>query len=626
MVTGVAGKILRVNLTSGRISVDEPDEAFYRTYLGGAGFVSYFLLKEVPAGVDPLSAENKLIFAAGPMTGLGMGGATRDCVGAKSPLTGGFAKSECGGFFPMEFKRTGYDALIVEGKADRPVYIWIDPDGRVELRDASHLWSKTCAETQDAIAQEVGERLVRTAAIGPAGENMVRFAAIMNDLKDAHGRGGMGAVMGSKNLKAVAARGRRAPELADPDRIRELAQWMGRNFYDVKLAVKGFSDFGTGAAMEAFNEIGNLPTNNFAEGYFDGTERISPRTIAKTIRVGMEGCAACPVRCKRVIEFDEPYKVDRRSGAPEYESLGALGSCCGVDDMKAVCRANQLCNLYSLDTISTGVTISFAMECFENEILTLEDTGGIDLRFGNAEAMLQMVEMIARRQGIGDLLAEGSRRAAEKLGRGAEEFAIQVKGLEIPMHEPRLKQGMGLMYSVESAGADHQAGFQDTLFTEETPGFDHLRGAGAVQPVPPDDLSAAKVSNARASHLFALFLDSLVCCQFLPWTMTDHVNIVRAATGWEYTVHEAIKLGERVENLARIFNIREGITAAEDRLPQRFFGGTRRGALKNKGIDREAMQAAIKTYYSMMGWDENGRPTPAKLQELGVAWAAEYLK
>ena len=623
---GVAGKILRVNLTNRQISVDQPDETFYRTYLGGAGFVAYFMLKEIPPGIDALSPENKLIFAEGPMSGLGMGGATRNCIGGKSPLTGGFTKSEVGGFWPMDFKRTGYDALIVEGKADKPVYIWINPDGKVEIRDAAHLWGKTCLETQDAIAEELGERLVRTAAIGLGGENMVRFAAIMNDLKDAAGRGGMGAVMGSKNLKAIAVRGGKLPEMADPDKIREMAQWMGRNFYDgAKLANKGFSDFGTGAAMEAFNEAGNVPTNNFAEGYFDTISKISPTTIAETVRVGMEGCAACPVRCKKMVAFDEPYKVDARNGGPEYESLGSLGSCCGVDDLKAVSKANELCNLYSLDSISAGVTISFAMECFENEILTTKDTGGIELRFGNADAMLQAVEMIARREGIGDLLAEGSRKAAEKLGRGAEEFAMHVKGLELPMHEPRLKQGMGLMYAVEAVGADHQAGFQDPLFTEETVGFEHLRGAGAVKPVPIDDLSAAKVVNAKAAHQFALFLDSLVCCQFVPWTMTDHVNILRAATGWDYTVHEAMQQGERVENLGRIFNYREGITAAEDKLPKRFFSGTRRGALKDTAIDSEALQNAIKTYYAVMGWSEDGKPTQAKLDELGIAWTAEYI-
>ena len=623
---GVAGKILRVDLTSRKVSVDQPDEIFYRTYLGGAGFVAYYMLKEIPKGADALSPQNKLIFAGGPITGLGLGGATRNCIGAKSPLTGGFAKSEVGGFWPMDFKRTGYDAIIVEGKADKPVYIWINPEGQVEIRDASHLWGKTCLETQDAIAQELGERLVRTAAIGPGGENMVRYACIMNDLKDAAGRGGMGAVMGSKNLKAIAVRGGKLPEMADPDKIREMAQWMGRNFYEgAKLANKGFSDFGTGAAMEAFNEVGNVPTNNFAEGYFANISKISPKTIAQTVRIGMEGCAACPVRCKKIVGFDEPYKVDPRNGGPEYESLGSLGACCGVDDLKAVCKANELCNLYGLDTISAGVAISFAMECFENEILTTKDTGGIELRFGNAEALLQVIELIARREGIGDLLAEGSKKAAEKLGRGAEEFAMQVKGLEIPMHEPRLKQGMGLMYAVEPVGADHQAGFQDPMFTSESPQMQHLRGAGAVGPTAIDDLGPTKVANAKAAHLFALFLDSAVRCQFVPWMMNDDVAIIRAATGWDFTVHEALRVGERVENLARIFNYREGFTAADDKLPKRFFSGTRQGALKNTAIDPVALQNAIQTYYAMMGWDESGRPTRVKLEELGIGWAAEHL-
>lgn len=624
MMRGFAGKVLRVDLTSRTIQVDQPAEEFYRTYLGGAGFVSYYLLKEVPRGIDAFDPQNKLIFALGPMTGLPMPGATRNCVGAKSPLTGGYSKSEGGGFFPMALKKAGYDAVIVEGKADRPVYLLVS-DQKVEIRDASHLWGKTVLETQDAIALELGEKTIRTAAIGPPGENLVRFACIMNDLKDAVGRGGLGAVMGSKNLKAIAASGRWNPEVADPARIHQLTSMMNKGFADNPLGfAKNLHAWGTGgsAMMLSSNEIGNLPSYNFGVNSFEGTAKVTANAVLETYGVGMEACAACGVRCKKVVEIGEPWNVNRRNGGPEYESLVALGPLCGVDDLASITKANELANLYGLDSISLGVSIGFAMECFENGILTTSDTDGIELKFGNAEAMLQMVEMIARRRGVGDLLAEGTKRAAEKLGRGADAFAMHVKGVEIPMHEPRVKQGLGLIYAVGAGGADHCSGMHDTGYTTNSPAFEHLRGMGATRPLPANDLSDEKIASQKASHLWNLFLDSVVCCQFVPWSVDELAEIVRAITGWSYTTHEAMKLGERVATLGRLFNLREGITSTQDNLPKRMFGPTRAGALRNGGIDPEKFGHAVRTFYAMMGWDEEtGVPTHGKMLELGIGWA-----
>jgi len=627
MVRGVAGKILRVDLSSGKISTDEPEESFYRAYLGGAGFISYFLLKEVPPGIDALSPENKLIFALGPMTGLAMPGATRNCIGAKSPLTDGYSKSEVGGYWPMAFKKAGYDALIVEGKADSPVYLLVT-DEKVELRDASSMWGKTALETEDAIIAETGMKNIRAAAIGPAGENLVRFACIMNDRKDAAGRGGLGAVMGSKNLKAVAAFGRKNPDVVDPAKIRELTLFMNKNYYDVPIFSKSLHDVGTGehSMMLGGNEIGNVPSHNFDVNYFEGIEKITANTVLDKYGVGMDACAACGVRCKKVIEIGEPWNVDKRNGGPEYESLTALGSTCGVDNLEAISKANELANLYSLDTISLGVAIAFGMECFEKGLITLEDTGGVELRFGNAEAMLHAVEMITRREGVGDLLAEGVRKAAERLGQGSDEFAVHVKGLEVPMHDPRVKQGLGMVYSVEAHGADHCAGLHDTLFAQESAGFEHIRGMGAVRPLPADDLSADKVAGQKAVHTWRMFGDSLVCCQFVPWTIDQQVEIVRAATGWSYTTHEALKQGERVATLGRIYNLREGIDSSQDSLPKRMFQGTKAGALRNGGVDPVKMQEAIRMFYGMMGWDEEtGVPTRGKLLELGIGWAEDAI-
>ncbi|MDI6771612.1 MAG: aldehyde ferredoxin oxidoreductase family protein [bacterium] len=628
MMRGFAGKVLRVDLTSRTIHVDQPDEEFYRTYLGGAGFVSYYLFKEVPRGIDAFDPQNKLIFALGPMTGLAMPGATRNCVGAKSPLSGGYSKSEGGGFFPMALKKAGYDAVIVEGKADRPVYLLVS-DQKVEILDASHLWGKTVLETQDVIAAELGEKSIRTAAIGPAGENLVRFACIMNDLKDAVGRGGLGAVMGSKNLKAIAASGAWNPELADPAKIRQLTTIMNKGYADNPLGfAKSLHERGTGGAamMLAGNEIGNMPSHNFGVNSFEGTAKVTANAVLESYGVGMEACAACGVRCKKVVEISEPWSVNRRNGGPEYESLVALGPLCGVDNLASITKANELANLYGLDSISLGVSIGFGMECFENGILTTRDTDGIELKFGNAEAMLQTVEMITHRRGVGDLLAEGTKRAAEKLGRGADAFAMHVKGLEIPMHEPRVKQGLGLIYAVEAQGADHCAGMHDTGYTMNSPGFEHLRGMGATRPLPANDLSDEKVASQKASHLWNLFLDSVVCCQFVPWSVDELAEIVRAVTGWSYTTYEAVRLGERVATLGRLFNLREGITSAQDNLPKRMFGPTRAGALKSGGIDPEKFDHAVRTFYAMMGWDEDtGVPTRGKMLELGIGWAVEDL-
>ena len=623
---GYSGKILRIDLTTRQITADEPAEMFYRRYLGGAGITSYYMLKEIPAGIDPLSPQNKMIFAMGPLTGLPLSGVTRACVGFKAPLTGGYGKSEAGGVWPMDFKRTGYDGLIVEGKADKPVYIWIAPLGKVEIRDASHLWGKTVQETQEAIQNEVGEPRARVAAIGPAGENLVKYACIICDLKDSFGRGGAGAVMGSKNLKAIAVRGKEMPDVAKPDRVKEMAKWFAQNLRDIPIFNRGFSDLGTGGAMEAFNDVGNLPSYNFDGGFFAETDKISPLAMSNTIRIGMEGCAACSVKCKRVVAFEEPYKVTPELGAPEYETLGTLGSCCGIGDLKAICRGNQLCNLYALDTISAGMSIAFAMECFEKGILTLEDTGGIDLTWGNAESMLKLIEMITYRQGIGDLLAEGTRAAAQRLGRGAEKYAMQVKGLEMPMHDPRLKSGMGIVYSIAAQGADHNVGPHDTAFTAENANLNNLRGMGALEPLPSNELSDTKAANTKAAYCWYLFFDSALICIFVPWSMVNATELIRAATGWEYTVHEAVKQGERVAALGRIFNLREGITAEQDRMPKRLFTATRAGAWKDGGLDPDKMTATIKTFYGMMGWDtETGVPTKERLAELGISWAAEYL-
>ena len=622
MVKGLANKILRVDLSDSRVWTEEQNDLFYRRYLGGAGILAYYLLKELKPRVDPLSSDNILVFAPGPVTGTVMPGGSRLCVGAKSPLSGGIAKCEAGGFFGYELKRAGFDALVVQGKADHPVYLWVN-NGEVEIRDASHLWGRTVLQTQDAIEAELGEKRVRTATIGPAGEKLAAISCIMTDVRAAAGRGGLGAVMGSKNLKCIAVKGKNAPQAAEPEKYRELARWMNTN-YGKFSAAAGFHELGTGAGMVSGNAIGNLPVRNWADGQFDDAAMIQADALRDSYRVGMDACPGCQIRCKKLVELEsESYKVDRRNGGPEYETLAAFGSLLGINDLAAICRANELCSLNALDTISLGGTIAFAMECFEKGILTLEDTAGIELRFGNAEAMLELIDLIVRRHGIGDILADGSRKAAQRIGRGAAEFSMQVKGVELGMHDPRLKQGLGILYTIAAQGADHMTGMHDTLFSQEGRGMEVVRGLDSLDPLPTDDLSTAKVDRSKSQHLLRNFSDSLVTCHFVPWTLRQQVEMLRALTGWDYTDFEAMRQGERVATMARVFNLREGLMAADDQLPKRFFSPTPRGALKNTAIDPGAMDRAKRTFYVLMGWDPiTGVPTQEKLEELGIAWAA----
>lgn len=468
-------------------------------------------------------------------------------------------------------------------------------------------------------------RIKERAQIGPGGEKLVRYACVINDLHHAAGRTGMGTVMGSKNLKAVAVRGHEKAKVFDAEKLKELARWL---IQEVKREWSGFHDFGSGLdAMERYVELGNLPIRNFRDGDFPNAKALDPRTIKETISIGMESCYACPVRCKKVVKVAEPWRVDPIYGGPEYEALTAFGSNCGVDDLKAVCKANEICNRYTLDVISTGVTVGFAMECYENGILTDLDTGGVKLNFGNAQAMVQMVEMIGRREGLGDLLAEGVKRAAEKIGKGAERFAVHVKGQEVPMHDPRLTRGRGLGYAVSPTGAEHMDNLNDRYITNAKDLEEVVVPLGILEPIPLEDFGPKKV-RALIYVVNSKTLDnSLLLCYIVPWTYNyiQKTEMIRAVTGWKTTMWELMKIGERTINMARVFNVREGFTKNDDWLPERFFHPKTSGALSETAVDPAKFEKARSTYYKMMGWDENGVPKRAKLEELDVAWAAQML-
>lgn len=623
MPHGYNGKILRVDLSTNTIRVEEPDENFYRRYFGGRGFVSYYLLKELKAGIDPLSADNKLVFAAGVVTGVPVGGCGRNSVGAKSPLTSGYGDSEVGGYWGAELKHAGYDAIIVEGKAPKPVYLWIK-DGEAEIKDARHLWGKSTGECQGIIRQELKEPGIRTATIGQAGENQVRYACILNDITHAAGRTGLGAVMGSKNLKSIAVRGHHRPPLANREAVSALGKWVKEN---IDL-VRGYHYQGTAVTLTRLNKEGGLPTRNFQEGSFEGADRISGRTMRETILVGQGSCYACPIRCKRIVSVTEPYRVDPTYGGPEYETLASLGSNCGIDQLAAVAKANELCNAYGMDTISTGAVIAFAMECFERGILREADTDRLKLNFGNASAMVQLVEKIAKREGIGNLLAEGVARASKQIGKGAEEFALHIKGQEIPMHEPRYKQGMGLGYAISPTGADHSHNIHDNLYTGQGPQLEDFKALGILEPLPLTDLSPAKVRMLAYYITWYYFLYCLVFCQFVPFSTNYHQieELVRAVTGWNSTVWEMMKVGERCLAMTRAFNIREGLDKDDGFLPKRFLTPFSSGPLQGVSVDQQKFEQAKGVFYSIMGWDKiRGAPTLGKLQELGIEWVADLI-
>jgi len=619
MSNGFTGKILRVNLNKETTSSETLEEVFYRRHFGGRGLISYILLKELEPKIDPLGPENKLMFACGPVTGAPISGAGRNSVGAKSPLTGAYGEAEAGGFWGAELKQAGFDAIIVEGKASSPVYLWIE-DQKVEVRDASRLWGLEIKKAQETIRSELDDSRVRVAQIGPGGERLVRYASVVNDMNHVAGRCGMGAVMGSKNLKAVAVKGSKRVPVRKPKRLGKLAKWMAQNVKDLAYSLQ---TYGTGDGMDAMEATGNLPVCNFRDGDFPEVDQISAEAVKEQVRVGMGTCFACAIACKKEVKLDAPWTVDPEYGGPEYETLASLGSNCGVSDVKAVCKANELCQRYSIDTISTGVTISFAMECFEHGLLTKEDTGGMDLSFGNAESMVKLVELIGEKRGLGALLAEGTKRAAEQIGNGAEQFAVHVKGQEVPMHDPRLKRGEALGYAVSPTGADHVHNIHDTFLYPRLPRS--YNSLGVLEPVPVEDFGPKKVRLYKIVGEWRTLNNFLVMCLFPPWNVLQKTEIVRCVTGWNTSTFELMKVVERGNTLARIFNLREGFTEKDDWLPPRFFQPKTSGALNKTSVNPEDLQKAKLLYYDMMGWTAKGVPKQSKLDELDIAWAAEKI-
>jgi len=585
MPNGYWDRTLHVDLSAGTTRVESFGEAFWRRHLGGRSLIAHYLLTEVPTGADPLSPENVLVFAAGVLTGTPFPGAGRHSVGAKSPMTGLFGESEAGGFWGAELRHAGWDAIVFHGRADKPVYLWIKDD-HVEIRDAAHLWGKETGDVETALREEHGDRLVRVAQTGVAGENLVHFALVVNDLNEVAGRGGMGAVMGSKNLKAIAVRGSQKVPVADPKPLQATAKWVSATMDDVHY---NFHHYGTGAGIIGKHLEGHMIVRNFQDGQWDPAKiaAIDAKTIAETDGYKMDGCYACSVRCKKRVK-NEAMGVLPKFGGPEYETIGSIGTNLTIGDLPMVMLMNQRLNQVGIDTVTFGGTLAWAMECFERGLLTVEDTGGIELRWGDAATVLKVIDLVARREGpLGELLADGALAAARRLGKDSEQFVVHVKGLEVAMHDPRGMPRMLENYPVTPTGGDHTGGAHQKTSIRNTVGL----------------------------------------CIFLGYDDERTLELVRAATGWDLDDQELRTVVSRGLSMARLFNMREGMTTEADALPQRLHEPLLKGPLSDKHVTRDEVRTIVTDYYVSQGWHpESGAPLNGTLEALGIADYASYAR
>jgi aldehyde:ferredoxin oxidoreductase len=586
---GYHGCYLRVDLSRGDITWVPLAEDVLRRFIGGVGLGAYLLHREAPAGIDPLAPEAPLIFSLSPLVGTPLTTSAKFAVLAKSPLTNRFNDALTSSHFALAAKRSGFDALVVTGASLGPCVLAID-DGQVSLHLTPDLWGLPARVAAERIRQRLGRRF-HVASIGPAGENRVRFANISHENRHA-GRGGLGAVMGARNLKAIAVAGTQRVEVAQPARVVELAKDLSQRSFGPATAK--YRELGTVANLLTFNRLTVLPTRNFQQGSFEGASALSGEELNAAHRVARRSCAACTIGCEHI------YAGPTGEVRLEYETVFALGSLCGIADRETVLRAAARCDQLGLDTISTGATIAFAMECAERGLIQAGD-----LRFGNGTRLLALLEQIARREGLGDLLAEGTRRAAAILGGEAPDFAPHVKGLELPGYEPRGLQTMALGFAVGSRGADHNR--SSAYEADFAPGTDRLHGS-------PEAAARAIETEDRAA-----LLDSLILCKFLRGVFTDlfadSAELLAAVTGWNVTADELRLAAQRIVTAKKLYNLREGWTPAEDTLPKRFLSERLSdGSSAAAVLPRERLQSMIEEYYRSRGWDSNGR-VPRKLIE-----------
>ncbi|MEJ2100584.1 MAG: aldehyde ferredoxin oxidoreductase family protein [Desulfobacterales bacterium] len=606
MLKSYAGKIAWIDLSNNAIRIEALDEQVARKYLGGKGLGAYLLYKYLPAKTDPLDPKNLLIFVTGPLTGTLFPAVARSAVVTKSPLTGTFLDSYSGAYLGPHLKYAGYDAMVISGKADRPSYVWIDED-KITIKDAGDLWGLPCPRVEQLLKEELGKS-ISVAAIGPAGEKGVRFANIFSQSR-AYGRGGSGAVMGSKNVKAVAVSGNIKLAIDDNVRFKTIVRSCRQKIAAHPLVGKkgSFPRVGTMHTVDLTQETGTLPSKNWQENTSTQSVFVGSEDFEKFI-VRPRACFGCPIGCSREtrVEVDGDEVITE---GPEYETIYAFGANCGIDDPQVIVAADQLCDEYGMDTISCGGVIGFAMECFEKGLLSETDTDGLSLQFGNKHALVEMIHRIGKREGIGRLLSEGVKRAATKI-KGSELFAIHVKGLELPGYDPRGMKGQALTYTLSDRGGCHLR--SNTLRTE-------LMGL----PVAIDRYSYEnKAEMVRELQLRPVIFNSVVACFFSTFALTieDYAEAISAATGWHLRPEELLLIAERIWNLTRLFNVREGFQKADDTLPERLFThASSKGPSKGEVVDRASFEKMRETYYRIAGWDpQSGIPTEAKLRELDL--------
>jgi len=617
---GYSGKILRINLTDQTAKEEPLPLETAKNFIGGAGFGVKYLYDEVPADADPLGPKNKLIFASGPFSGTNIPCASRMAVSGKSPLTGAVGMALTGGYFPVELKFAGYDALIVEGKAEKPTYVWIK-DGEVKFRSAKKVWGMKTTDCQQIIKNELNDQNIRIACIGPAGENLCKTACIINELRAA-GRKGLGAVMGSKNLKAIAIRGSGEVVIADKEKLKTARATFAKAMKESPILYSDFSKHGTPMVVDHACAIGIFPGKNFsATGEFAPADKLGVE-VQMTRDTGSEHCYGCPVGCSQLkLARTGPYAGILAEG-PEYETFFSFGGETGVDDIDAIIAADRLADELGLDTISAGVAIGFAMELYEKGILTKDDTGGLELNFGNHEAMVKLLHMMAYREGIGNLLADGTKAAAKKLGKGSEKYTMQVKGLELPAYDVRGLKAHGLNYATSYTGADHNRGyaFQEVFGIPVPEAVDRfaVEGKGKLTKWNQD----TRAVTCDCATMCAFLLDMAV-----PAIATQNTaDLLEAVSGIKLTADEVYQVGERLNNLAKAFNVKAGFTRSDDTLPERLMTEPlQAGASKGQVVSKDDLEKMLDEYYTARGWDKAGVPTKAKLAELGLGYVADQL-
>lgn len=617
----VWNKILRVDLTSRKVTKENLPADVMENFLGGAGLGAWVLYNEVPANVKALDPENRIIFATGPFQGLRHTGAAKWTVVTKSPEFEANATSCATQGFGIELKKTGVDALIVQGKADKPVYIKIEDDN-VEICEASHIWGKYSYDTEDILKGELGKDF-SVACIGPAGEKGIKYACIVTGKSSFAGRGGSGAVMGSKNLKAIAVKGSKKCSVADQDKVDDLCRKVNKLIADTDKAMPYESrlrDHGTSVVTTPFAKVGNIPVKNWQLGTFDtGVKNFSSLNYTKELNAHPNPCKYCTLQCKNDVKITEgPYAFEGEG--PEYETLAMMGLDCYIDDVKAVAYGAHLANLYGIDTISLGVVIAWAMESYEKGVITKDDTEGIELTWGNGLAMCEMVKKIGRRDdGLGWLLGEGVEAAAKKIGKGSEDWAVYCNGLEMPAHSPRSSFVAGLTYMTgASCGGNHEKGNPQHIFVAGVRipefGIDHV------------DEDKERHSWETAPKYVAIFqnyaniVDSVVFCKFMVFrghTMTHLLNVFNAATGLDWDFDTLQRAGERIFTLQKLLNLRYGRTKEHNLFfPKRVMQPVQDGPMA--GVSLEGIQDAVIDYYKYRGWDENGIPSASKIKEVGL--------